>query len=331
MRFRKIKRYFAMRRSAVLFALTVIVINMVLGLLCAYPIDLILYAPCLSLAILIVIFIIDYNKVDKKLDLMEHLAERSTLDLGLLPPPANPEEELMRLYVEKLQNRLKAAQHESVLKQEEKSTVLTCWIHQIKTPVAALKLLAENSECGEKESFLIECTKIEHYLDMILQMIRLDEYENDLVFSRVDVQKLVRQVIRKYAKSFIYKNNRVVVDVQEISVLSDEKYLQFVIEQICANSLKYTQDGEIRITMDERCILVIEDTGIGISEQDLPRVFEKGFTGYNGRFDKKATGIGLYLVKQVLDRLGNKITIESSIHQGTKISIDLYHKETCKD
>ena len=127
------------------------------------------------------------------------------------------------------------------------------------------------------------------------------------------------------------KNIKIQVDIHAPTVLSDEKYLQFVIEQILQNSLKYTMSGEKTIHMDQNQILTIRDTGIGISSQDLPRVFEKGFTGYNGRFDKKATGIGLYLVKQILNRLHNKIEIESEINQGTTIRIDLYHKETLKD
>ncbi len=331
MRFGKIKRYLEARLSFIVFACLVLIVYTFLGVLCAYPIDLLIYMPCLGLGILAVLSIIDYKRVTVELDLMENLIMQDELDISSMPISNDPKEIMFKEALEKINRQMKDIQSEVNEKQEEKSEVLTCWIHQIKTPVSALKLLAQNSETEEKENLLLECMKIEHYLDMILQMIRLDEYENDLVITQVDVEKIVRSAIRKNAKSFILKNIKIEVDIHSSPVLSDEKYLQFVIEQILQNSLKYTMSGEISIHMDQRQILTIKDTGIGISSQDLPRVFEKGFTGYNGRFDKKATGIGLYLVKQILDRLQNKIEIESEVNQGTTIRLNLYHKETIKE
>jgi len=121
---------------------------------------------------------------------------------------------------------------------------------------------------------------------------------------------------------------KISLDLQEMDtlVVTDEKWLVFVLKQILSNALKYTPAGrKISIYMDINFVktLVIEDTGIGISAEDLPRIMERGFTGYNGRMDKKATGIGLYLTRQILDRLNHEITIESVSGQGTKVYINL--------
>lgn len=109
-------------------------------------------------------------------------------------------------------------------------------------------------------------------------------------------------------------------------VLTDEKWLSFVIEQLLSNALKYTPSGSITITLEDPLTLCIRDTGIGIAPEDLPRVFEKSYTGYNGRSDKKASGIGLYLCKRICHNLGHTITIESSLDTGTTVRIFLEHE-----
>ena len=147
---------------------------------------------------------------------------------------------------------------------------------------------------------------------MVLGYLKIDGTSSDLLLQNYSLLDIVRQSVRKYAYMFIRKN--IILELKEMNctVLTDEKWLVFVIEQILSNALKYTSSGKISIYMEdtEEKLLIIEDTGIGIAEEDLPRVFEKGFTGYNGRMDKKATGIGLYLCKKILDKLSHKITID---------------------
>lgn len=157
---------------------------------------------------------------------------------------------------------------------------------------------------------------------MVLLYLRMGDMSSDLDFQEYQLDDVIRQAIRKYSKMFILRKIR--LDFQETGkrVLTDEKWLVFVIEQILSNGLKYTKKGSISIYMEEDA-LVIRDTGIGISPEDLPRVFEKGFTGYNGRRDKKSTGIGLYLCKSILDRLGHKIEIRSQVGQGTSVYLRL--------
>jgi len=159
---------------------------------------------------------------------------------------------------------------------------------------------------------------------MVLQYIRLDSSSTDFVIKEYDLDDIVRQAVRKYAKVFVHKKLKLEFSELKSTVLTDEKWLLFVIEQILSNSLKYTVRGGISIYTEgsEHKILVIEDTGIGIKEEDLPRVFENGFTGYNGREDKKSTGIGLYLCRKILTKLSHKIQIESQAGRGTRVIIN---------
>lgn len=218
-------------------------------------------------------------------------------------------------------------------KQSEMMDYYTLWAHQIKTPIAAMRLLFQSetvSESEGKRELLAQVFKIEQYVEMVLGYLKIENSSSDLVLQHYKLSEIVRQGIRKYANIFIRKNITLDFIEMDCVVLTDEKWLLFVIEQILSNALKYTSRGKISIYMDpaEESTLVIEDTGIGIAEEDLPRVFEKGFTGYNGRMDKKATGIGLYLCKKVLDKLSHKIAITSKLDQGTKVKIDLSSAET---
>jgi CRISPR-associated Csx2 family protein len=201
----------------------------------------------------------------------------------------------------------------------------TIWAHQIKTPIAAMRLLLQSEQSETNSELLEQLFKVEQYVEMVLQYLRLENMSSDLVFKRHSLDDIVKQAIRKYSKSFIRKKIKLNYMDLNCDVLTDEKWLVFVVEQILSNALKYTGAGEISIYMDSRLLdtLVIEDTGIGIEQEDLPRVFEKGFTGYIGRSDKRSTGIGLFLCKQILNKMSHTITIESVVGKGTKVKIGL--------
>ncbi|HHW30584.1 MAG TPA: HAMP domain-containing histidine kinase [Clostridiaceae bacterium] len=201
----------------------------------------------------------------------------------------------------------------------------TTWAHQIKTPISAMGLLLQSQKSDTNTELLNQLFRIEEYVHMVLQFLRTESMSSDLVFERHSLDDIVKQAIRKYAKLFIYKKIKLNYKELNCYVLTDEKWLTFVIEQVLSNALKYTNAGEISIYMDNNLAdtLVIEDTGIGIEEEDLPRIFEKGFTGYNGRADKKSTGIGMYLCKKILDKLSHTITVESMVGKGTKVKIGL--------
>lgn len=219
------------------------------------------------------------------------------------------------------ENRQRQAAADSML--EDLTSYYTLWVHQIKTPIAAMDLLLQAGPDRATE-MEIELQKIAQYVDMVLQYLRLDSTAKDLVLQRCQLDAVVRQTVRKYAKLFILKKIQLVFQETKWEVLSDEKWLCFLLEQLLSNALKYTPEGgKISIFLEGETNLVIADTGIGIAPEDLPRVFEKGFTGNNGRMDKKATGIGLYLCRRVTNLLGHTISIASEPGVGTQVLLGL--------
>lgn len=165
----------------------------------------------------------------------------------------------------------------------------TLWVHQIKTPISAIRLLLETEEFPAKADMKLEVFKIEQYVEMVLQYLRLGSQQTDFLFRYLPLDNIIRDAVKKYSGVFIRKKLSLDYETIVTTVLTDEKWLSFVIEQILSNALKYTRKGGIKIYMEDsdRTILVIEDTGIGIREEDVPRVFDRGYTGYNGRTDKK--------------------------------------------
>lgn len=206
----------------------------------------------------------------------------------------------------------------------------TMLVHQIKTPIAAFSMLVQSMDPSlEKRLMEQELFKIEQYVEMVLHYVRLENLSSDLKLQEYSLDHIVSQTVKKYATTFIY--NKISLNLKDINckVITDEKWITFVLEQIISNALKYTKTGNISIYMEETLqkTLVIEDTGIGIAAEDIPRVFDRGFTGYNGRNDKKSTGIGLYLCKEIITKLSHRIFITSEIGKGTKVYIDFSVEE----
>ena len=198
---------------------------------------------------------------------------------------------------------------------------LTIWTHQIKSPIFALKLLLKKDEINK-----IDCEKeifeIEEYVGNILGYARINADSTDYVFSKYSLDEIIRGVIRKYSIQFIGKNNRVDFFETKKIILTDAKWFSFLLEQIISNAIKYTQNGRVAIYL-EKNELVIEDNGIGIMPEDLPRIFDAGYTGYNGRLEKKSTGLGLNLSKNIGKSLRVRLRCESEPKIGTKIYINL--------
>ena len=165
--------------------------------------------------------------------------------------------------------------------------------------------------------------RIEQYVEMVLMYLRLDSDSSDYVIKEHEIGSIVKAAVKKFSGEFI--SRKISLDMKKIdgTVITDDKWLSFVIEQVISNALKYTPKGTISIYMEEPKILCIKDTGIGIAPEDLPRIFEKGYTGYNGRADKKASGIGLYLCKRICTNLGHQISAVSEPDRGTLIRISL--------
>ena len=244
-----------------------------------------------------------------------------------LPPPENLIEEDYRQLIRALGEEKQRQASAMDLRMSDMQDYFTLWAHQIKTPIAAMRLILQTKPENSAMEIEGELFRVEQYVEMVLNYLRLDSDSTDFVFRTCALDDIIRQCVRKYAKQFIRKRIRLEYEGTALQVLTDEKWLCFVIEQILSNALKYTSAGSIRIfTQGET--LVIADTGMGIAPEDLPRVFEKGYTGYNGRTDKKATGIGLYLCKRILQKLGHEISISAQVGKGTRVSIDLSREET---
>ena len=199
----------------------------------------------------------------------------------------------------------------------------TVWAHQIKTPIASMRLTLQNEDSSLARKLSGDLFRIEQYVEMVLTFLRLNSESTDYVIKEYDLDKIIKQAVRKFSSDFIGHKLSLVYEPVNTTVITDEKWLSFVIEQVLSNALKYTPAGSITITLENEKTLRIRDTGIGIAPEDLPRVFENGYTGYNGRADKKASGIGLYLCKRICCNLGHSITAQSTVDVGTIIDIDL--------
>ena len=289
------------------------------------PLEAVGYATLLTSCFILVIGIIDFTAFYKKHIILRKIKNSITISDFLLPVPKDAIEEDYQTLIKIIDKKRIEYINEKDIAFTDMLDYYTIWVHQIKTPIAAMRLLLQSEEFGKNSELLDQLFKAEQYVEMVLQYLRLENISGDLMFKRYELDDIVKQAVRKYSKSFILKKIKLEYKALNCKVLTDEKWLVFVIEQILSNSLKYTSQGEISIYMDRSvsCTLVIEDTGIGIEAEDLPRVFEKGFTGYNGRSDKKSTGIGLYLSRRILNKLSHTLEIESAVGKGTKVKIGL--------
>lgn len=241
-----------------------------------------------------------------------------------LPKPKTMAEKDLQEMICELKKMLEMSETERQTEKKENLDYYTTWVHQIKTPIATMKMLLESEDTEEHRELLAELFRVEQYVEMVLSYLRLGNETSDYIFKEYDLDMIIRQAIRKYAPQFVRRKIRLNYYPVNLKVLTDEKWLLFMIEQILSNSIKYTPQGSVTITVTPDKILKIADTGIGIFPEDVPRIFEKGFTGYNGRLNKKSTGLGLYLCKMTADRLAHKISVESTPGVGTTIFIDLH-------
>ena len=294
------------------------------------PLEALIYTGSFCfLASLIASFLdfVNYKESYKKLKFLE---ENILNDLDALPKSLDIRIDYYHKIIEKLYEELEKLTQENRQKNTDMVDYYSMWVHQIKTPIAAMNFLLDNEEVDQK-ILQQELFKIERYVEMVLTYIRLDSISSDYVITKINLDEVVKDSVKKYATIFINKKIKLNYVSHETMVISDKKWLSFAFEQILGNSVKYSRaDGEITIkTYENR--LVIEDKGIGIKEEDLPRIFEKGFTGFNGRYEKKSSGLGLYLCKKTLDKLGHHIEISSKVGEGTRIEITFPKEDTLRD
>ena len=195
----------------------------------------------------------------------------------------------------------------------------TLWVHQIKTPISVLDMLLKD-DTPEMRACRVELFRIEQYVEMVLNYFRLGSESKDLAYKEVDLDKVIKSCIRKYAPLFIDKKLGINYEPVPTTILTDEKWLSFIIEQLLSNAVKYTNEGTVSIEVTDDTIK-ISDTGIGIRSEDLPRIFEKGYTGFNGRSGSKSSGLGLYLCSLAAERLSLKLSVTSEPGKGSQFFI----------
>lgn len=270
----------------------------------------------------------DYRRYREKQENLRYIKACGGFVAENLDPPEDGIEEIYREICQGLDEKRVEAENQRSTFCTELTDFYTMWVHQIKTPIAAARLLLQEEEPNPGE-IQNELFKVEQYVEMVLSYLRTEDMASDIRFEEVELDGLIREQIHKFARIFIGKKLSLEYDGVSETVLTDEKWLGFVLGQILSNALKYTKKGTISIYMSKARphTLVVEDTGIGIREEDLPRVFEKGFTGYNGREETRSTGIGLYLCGKIMKRLDHGIRIESELGKGTKVFLELGRKK----
>lgn len=205
----------------------------------------------------------------------------------------------------------------------ENADYFTMWIHQIMTPIAAMQLILREQDDARSRELLAELFRIDQYAEMALTYARLESPTTDLVLRRCAVEPIVRSVVRQYAGQFVRRHVALRCEIEPVCALTDEKWLAFILGQLLSNAVKYTENGTVTVRVTKELVLSVSDTGIGIAPEDLPRIFEKGFTGYNGRAGRKSTGLGMYLSRCAAEKLGHRISVQSAPGQGTTVSVDL--------
>ena len=266
-----------------------------------------------------------WKRKRRQLLILKRQAEQS-LETADFPKAETPLEEIYQEIIRDQEKRCQREQKESREKLVRSREYYTRWSHQIKTPIAAMELLLQE-EPADVRALKRELLKTSQYVEMALSYQRMEGEGNDLVIQRYELRPVVMQAVKKVSPLLIHKHISFSAGDLSGEVLTDEKWLVFVLEQLLTNASKYTKEGgSVRIGQ-ENGMLVLRDTGIGIRPEDLPRIFEWGYTGYNGRLDKRSTGVGLALVKQVMEMLGNKIEIRSVLGEGTEVFLDLRRTE----
>lgn len=316
------------RRRIIIVILTVAAVFSLFMFIYGVPFAAVFYAAVICAAVTLAAAVTDFLRFRAKFSQLKFLENEILLTTDNLPACDSEVEEEYQELIRGL-FAAKAEQTADADRRYENATLyFTMWVHQIKTPIAAMCLLLQEQDTAEAAELSENLSKIEQYAEMALLFVQLDSETVDFVFRELSLDGIVKKALRRFSGQFIRKRLKLVYEPLNVNILTDERWLGFVIGQVISNSLKYTKSGGVEIKLEEpgKPVLLIRDSGIGIAPEDLPRVFERGFSGTNGRSGGKSTGIGLYLAKRVCERLGADISASSSCEFGesfTEIRIDL--------
>lgn len=290
------------------------------------PVKAVLYPAALCLLLLLVFGVLDYHRVMKTHKELERIKKLRPELIENLPDSlclvCDDYRELVGLLCREREENL--LRYDKAYR--DMVDYYTVWAHQIKIPIASMRLRLQSMDSDRSRQLLSDLGRVERYSDMVMTFLRLDSDSSDYVFREIPLDPVIRSAVKKFAGDFIVKKLSLRYEPVNKTVLTDEKWLSFVLEQLISNAIKYTNSGGITVYLDgER--LCIRDTGIGISPDELPRIFERGYTGSIGRSEKAASGIGLYLCKRICENLGHGLSVRSVLGEGSEFSIDLSHAE----
>ena len=217
-----------------------------------------------------------------------------------------------------LLNENKNLKSEMLNQKDDLNAYFLMWLHQIKTPMTVSKLLLEKPDKTTNTKLKMQLMYIEQYINMAMNYIKMIDHSTDMDITEVNLDDIIKDLLKKYSLLFIH--NHISLDYQSNAkyVVSDSKWLTILIEQILSNALKYTENGKISIQyLEDKHALEIKDTGIGIRSEDIPKIFDRGYSGFNGRMNEKSTGLGLYLARKISESLNIQIEVESKLSKGS--------------
>lgn len=321
-----IKAYLKYRLKHISLIIFIYFIFSIVHALYGYALGSIYYSCILSGFFICLVGLYDYSRFKNKLSSLQAMKD----NLSRYNHEILTSDNVIEKEYEEIINKLYGIANEAMdsLEKEHINQMeyYTMWVHQIKTPISAMSLGLSSKEKTDYNLLQRELFKVEQYVEMALQYIKINRLSSDLLIKEYDLAEIMNSCVKKYAALFIYKKLSLELKSLTVKVLTDSKWLSFILEQLISNAIKYTNEGGIQISWEENK-LVIRDTGIGIRKEDMERIFEKGFTGYNGRLDKKASGVGLYLVRRVSDSLAIKVSLYSEVGVGTKVMLSFPQDE----
>ena len=224
--------------------------------------------------------------------------------------------------IDNLENELTEVKNRQVEYRNDVESYFLTWVHQIKTPITASQLLLERNEENVVNRVRQEIVQIDNYTSLALSYLKLLNEESDMTITSVTVNELIRPLIMKYRIQFIEQHTKIHYEKCEATVLTDAQWASIMIEQILNNALKYARGKDIWIEFDSaKQTLIIKDNGVGISKADIPKIFDKGYSGYNGRLNEESSGIGLFIVKHISNHLNHVVDVDSELGEGTTFKI----------
>ena len=219
---------------------------------------------------------------------------------------------------ERLFNENKNLKSEMLNQKDDLNAYFLMWLHQIKTPMTVSKLLLEKPDETTNTKLKMQLMYIEQYINMAMNYLKMIDYSTDMDITQVNLDDIIKNLLKKYSLLFIHNHISLEYQSNLTYVVSDSQWLTILIEQILSNALKYTENGKITIQyLEDKHALEIRDTGIGIRSEDIPKIFDRGYSGFNGRMNEKSSGLGLYLARKISERLNIQIEVESKLSKGS--------------